>query len=57
MNFNKNDIWRDKTKLLNLRISKLHSAVVLLKLEFDTKEQVLYMNTDLIYIYILVKKL
>ena len=57
MNFNENDLWRDKTKLLNLRISKLHSAVVLLKLEFDTDEQVLYMSTDLIYIYILVKKL
>ena len=41
MNFNENDLWRDKTKLLNLRFSKLHSAKVLLKLEFDTKDQVL----------------
>ena len=31
----------DKTKLLNLRFSKLHSAKVLFKLEFDTKDQVL----------------
>ena len=41
MNFNENDLWRDKTKLLNLRFSKLHSAKVLLKLEFDTEDQVL----------------
>ena len=34
-------VWRDKKKLLNLRFSKLHSAKVLLKLEFDTKDQVL----------------
>ena len=43
MNFNENDLWRDKTKLLNRRFSKLHSAKVLLKLEFDTKDQVLFM--------------
>ena len=42
MNFNENYLWRDKTKLLNLRFSKLHSAKVLLKLEFDTKDQVLF---------------
>ena len=41
MNFNENDLWRDKTKLLNFRFSKLHSTKVLLKLEFDTKDQVL----------------
>ena len=41
MNFNENYLWRDKTKLLNLRFSKLHSAKVLLKLEFDTEDQVL----------------
>ena len=41
MNFNDNDLWRDKTKLLNLRFSKLHSAKVLLKLKFDTEDQVL----------------
>ena len=29
MNFNKNDVWREKTELLNLK----------LKLEFDTKDQ------------------
>ena len=44
MNFNENDLWRDKTKLLNLRFSKLHSAKILLKLEFDTKDQVLLDN-------------
>ena len=27
MNFNENYLWRDKTKLLNLRFSKLHSIV------------------------------
>ena len=42
MNFNENDLWRDKTELLNLRLSKLPSAKVLLKLEFDTEDQVLY---------------
>ena len=41
MNFNENYLWRDKTKLLNSRFSKLHSAKVLLKLEFDTEDQVL----------------
>ena len=29
MNINKNDVWREKTELLNLK----------LKLEFDTKDQ------------------
>ena len=42
MNFNENDLWRDETKLLKLRFSKLRSAKVLLKLEFDTKDQVLF---------------
>ena len=42
MNINENDLWRDKKKLLNLRFSKLHNAKVLLKLEFDTEDQVLY---------------
>ena len=42
MNFNENDLWRDKTKLLNLRLSKLPSAKVLLNLEFDTEDQVLF---------------
>ena len=37
-----NDLWRDKTELLNLRLSKRPSAKVLLKLEFDTKDQVLF---------------
>ena len=42
MNFNENDLWRDKTELLNLRLSKLPSKKVLLKLEFDTEDQVLF---------------
>ena len=41
MNFNEHDLWRDKTDLLNLRLSRLPSAKVLLKLEFDTEDQVL----------------
>ena len=40
MNFSENDVWRDKSKLLNFKLSKL--AKVLLKLEFDTKDQVLF---------------
>ena len=39
MNFNENDLWRDKK---NSRLSKLPSAKVLLKLEFDTEDQVLF---------------
>ena len=35
-NFNENDLWRDKTELLP-------SAKVLLKLEFDTEDQVLFL--------------
>ena len=42
MNFNENDLWREKTELLYLRISKLARAKVLLKLEFDTEDQVLF---------------
>ena len=42
MNFNENDLWRDKTEQMNLRLSKLPSAKVLLKLEFDTEDQVLF---------------
>ena len=41
MNFNENDLWREKTELLYLRILKLARAKVLLKLEFDTEDQVL----------------
>ena len=40
MNCNENHLWRDKTELLKL--SKLPSAKVLLKLEFDTEDQVLF---------------
>ena len=42
MNFNENDPWRDKTELLNFRLSKLPNTKVLLHLEFDTEDQVLY---------------
>ena len=41
MNFNENDLRGDKTELLILRLSKLPSAKVLLKLEVDTEDQVL----------------
>ena len=44
MNFNENDLWKDKTELLNLKLSKLPSVKVLLKLEFDTKNQVLFLS-------------
>ena len=36
------DLWRKKTELLNLRLSKLARAKVLLQMEFDTKDQVLF---------------
>ena len=42
MNFNENDLLREKTELLYLRISKLARAKALLKLEFDTEDQVLF---------------
>ena len=48
MNFEENDLWRDKTKLLNLTFSKLYSAKVLLKLKFDTKDQVLFIFIDML---------
>ena len=38
MTFNENALWWDK---MNLRLSKLPSTKVLLKLEFDTEDQVL----------------
>ena len=47
MNFNENDLWSDK---MNLRLSKLPSAKVLLKLEFDTNDHVLSL-LETIYIY------
>ena len=42
MNFSENDVWREKTKLPNFKLSKLARTKVLLKLEFDTKDQVLF---------------
>ena len=47
MYFNENDIKRNKTELLNLRLTKLHITKFLLKLEFDTEDQVL---SDMYYI-------
>ena len=40
MNFNENDLFREKTELLYLRILKLERAKVLLTLEFDNEDQV-----------------
>ena len=37
-----NDVWREKTKLLNFKLSKLAKGKGLLKLEFDTEDQVLF---------------
>ena len=53
---------RDKTEVRNLRLSKLPSTNVLLKLEFDTEDQVLYLvisiwlNTNIEYIQCLILK-
>ena len=44
MNFNEKDLLREKTELLYLRISKLARAKVLLKLEYDTEDQVLFLS-------------
>ena len=48
MNFNENDLWREKTELLYLRLSKhkLARAKVLLKPEFDTADQVLFSTSS-----------
>ena len=43
MNFNENDLLREKKELLYLRILKLARAKDLLKLEFDTEDQVLFL--------------
>jgi len=43
MNFNENDLWRKKTELLNLRLAMLARAKILIKLEFNTKDQVLFL--------------
>ena len=53
MNFNENDLWTDKTELLNLRHSKLPSTKVLLKLEFDTEDQVLFLSFSVYSIIVL----
>ena len=46
MNFSENDICREKTKLPNFKLSKLARTKVLLKLEFDTEDQVLSLNVS-----------
>ena len=38
MSFNENNLWWEKTELLNLRLSKLARVKVLSQLEFDTKD-------------------
>ena len=48
MNFNENDLLREKTELLYLRISKLTRLKVLLKLEFDTEDQVLFIFVHIV---------
>ena len=53
MNFNENYLWRDETELLNLRLSNLPSAKVLLKLEVDTKDQVLLLILMLLLLILL----
>ena len=42
MNFMKDDLWREKTELLNLRLCKVTRAKVLLEPDFDTEDQVLF---------------
>ena len=42
MNIYENDLLSYKKEILNLRLSKLPSAKVLLNLEFDTEDQVLF---------------
>ena len=44
INFNENDLLREKIELLYLRILELAMAKVLLKLEFDTEDQVLLLK-------------
>ena len=46
MNFNENDLWRKKTELLYLRLSKLARAKVLFKLEFDTEDHIWFQMTS-----------
>ena len=46
MNFSENDVWRKKTKLLNVKLYKLARAKVLLKPEFDTADQVLFSTSS-----------
>ena len=41
MNFSENNVWREKTKLPNFKLSKLAKAKVLLELEFETEDQFL----------------
>ena len=42
MNFNENNLLGEKTELRNLRHSKQARAKVVLKLNFDTKNQILF---------------
>ena len=49
MKFSENNLWREETEILNLKLSKLARAKVLLKLEFDTEDQVLFISVFLSY--------
>ena len=53
MNFMKDDLWREKTELLNMRLSKLARAKGLLLLEFDTIDQVLLSKYYLMLTFLL----
>ena len=46
MNFNKNDLWRERSELLNLWLSKLKWAEVLLLQEFDTKDKAFFLRSS-----------
>ena len=50
----KMDLWKDKTEVLNLRLSRLPSAKVLLKLEFDTEDQVLFLILSQAHLLLLI---
>ena len=51
-NVNKNDLWREKTELVNSRLCKVTRAKVLLELEFDTEDQVLFIFIIILYYHI-----
>ena len=56
MNFMKDDLWREKTELMNLRLSKLARAKVLLSLEFDSVQSVFACDMHFLYTLSLVSE-